>query len=361
MKIISLFSGAGGMDLGMLYAGHEIVYSNDFDKHAFETYRENIGKYHPHVSELGDIKEILDDYNNRKLKDIKADIIIGGFPCQGFSIANNQRSMEDSRNFLYLQILRLIKFKEPKFFLLENVKGLENMEDGRILKMILNDLSEVGIGYDIVYTVINSLFYGVPQNRERIIIFGVRKNSNQIIKDNKKSRSDFISNDLSINSNSISYVQFINSLYEAFKNDGNALKFVNYSFLSEQTTLRDAISDLPKDFNKDFKIKNHDGSKCKVHPKESKKSKRVGNRPTSWDKYSPTIMGRGSGTGGPLIIPHPDHHRRLSVRETARIQSFPDEFVFKGSISSQYRQVGNAVPVLLSYNIGLYLKSIENL
>lgn len=92
---------------------------------------------------------------------------------------------------------------------------------------------------------------------------------------------------------------------------------------------------------------NHIGSKCKVTIKNS-----IGNRATDWNKYAPTIMGRGSGTGGPLIPPHPEGHRRLSIREVARIQTFPDDFEFCGSNSSAYRQIGNAVPVLMAYNIG---------
>lgn len=115
-------------------------------------------------------------------------------------------------------------------------------------------------------------------------------------------------------------------------------------------TLQDCISDLPLNYDEPTSFLNHTGSQCKVKIKNS-----MGNRATSWDKYAPTIMGRGSGTGGPLIPPHPEQHRRLSIREVARIQTFPDDFKFIGSNSACYRQIGNAVPVLMAYNIAKIL------
>ena len=145
MKIVSFFSGAGGMDLGFALAGHEIIWANDFDQDAVNTYNKNIGKYSGHEAICGDIVKLLDtdkDHINKIIPD--CDIIIGGFPCQGFTIANLNRSMEDERNFLYIQLLKAISVKQPKYFLLENVKGLESMERGKILPMILNDLKNAG-------------------------------------------------------------------------------------------------------------------------------------------------------------------------------------------------------------------------
>ena len=141
MKIVSFFSGAGGMDLGFELAGHDIIWANDFDQDAVNTYNKNIGKYSGHEAICKDIVKLLDtdkEHINEILPD--CDIIIGGFPCQGFSIANLNRSMKDERNFLYLQLLKAISVKQPRYFLLENVKGLENMEKGKILQMILEDL-----------------------------------------------------------------------------------------------------------------------------------------------------------------------------------------------------------------------------
>lgn len=351
MNIISLFSGAGGMDLGFELAGHNIVWANDIDKDATETYKKNLNKNN---IVLGDIKDILNDDVIESIPN--ADVIIGGFPCQGFTIANINRSMNDERNYLYLEILKMIELKNPKFFILENVKGLENMESGLIIEMILNDLKNCGKGYRVSYNVFNALNFGVPQNRERVIIFGVRNDIEYDIPKvgNKKYKNLYIPITHSKDSNIKDLKkphERVNELYKNFieKNFAFEKNKTIYSF----NTIRDAIFDLPEEFL-DYKLEqsiyNHNGSKCKV-----KVSNRVGNRETYWDKYAPTIMGRGSGTGGPLIIPHPNNKRRLSVRETARLQTFPDKFIFLGSNSSCYRQIGNAVPVLMAYNIARIL------
>ncbi|MCI8569320.1 MAG: DNA cytosine methyltransferase [Bacilli bacterium] len=376
MKVISLFSGAGGLDLGFSLAGHEIVWANDFDEYALETYEKNFNLFNKHKLVRGDIVEYLNQSEEFLKKDIPdADIVIGGFPCQGFSIANINRNMNDKRNFLYLQVLKMIKLKSPKFILLENVKGLENMEKGKILSMIINDIENTGEGYTVYYNLLNALDYGVPQNRERIIIFGVRNDFKDKIKmpivetfDKKKIKKRlYIPATHSINSTKKqekSSIEIVTEMFDAMLNrkEIDLTKYFNpdekYSF----QTLRDTIMGLPEETNVDgCEILNHTSSKCKVVDKNSEKAKRVGNRPTDWNKHSPTIMGRGSGTGGPLIIPHPEYNRRMSVREVARIQTFPNTFEFLGSNSACYRQIGNAVPVLMAYNIAkLFPKKIED-
>jgi len=372
MKIVSFFSGAGGMDLGFILAGHDIIWANDFDQDAVNTYNKNIGKYSGHEAMCEDIVKLLDTDKQSINKIIPdCDIIIGGFPCQGFTIANLNRSMEDERNFLYMQLLKAISVKQPKYFLLENVKGLESMENGKILPMIIEDLKNAGTesskvfkgngcGYEVAYNVLNAYNYGVPENRERVIILGIR---NDIVDESTVSR--FIQNDKNVGkkyknlfipithsevSNEIEEekpFQKLNNAYKLWKNNEKVDLGVNQIY--KITNMRDAIGDLPLEYDSEEakKFLNHTGSKCKVTIKN-----RMGNRPTDWNKYAPTIMGRGSGTGGPLIPPHPEQHRRLSVREVARIQTFPDNFEFCGSNSAGYRQIGNAVPVLMAYNIG---------
>lgn len=367
MKVISMFSGAGGMDLGFILAGHEIVWANDFDKDARETYINNISYYHKHPYILDDIIKYLDKSQeeiNNLIPD--ADVLIGGFPCQGFSIANINRNMEDERNKLYLQILKVLRVKKPKFFILENVKGLENMEKGEVLKLILNDLSEPakGLKYRIKYNILNALDYGVPQNRERIIIFGVRSDVDFDIPEKENIENNlktlYIKPTHSSDSevlDTIPAYEKINILYSRWINNEplNTQEFISDGVIKKYTRIKETIFDLPKKFEADYHIKNHTGSNSKLYPKDDKRSKYVGNRPTEWKSHCPTVMGRGSGTGGPLIIPHPSHTRRLSVRETARIQSFPDKFIFYGSNSAGYRQIGNAVPVLMALNIAKVL------
>lgn len=371
MNIVSFFAGAGGLDLGFLLAGHKIIWANDFDEDAVKTYNENIGKYCDDKANCGDIVKLLDTTYEEIDKIIPdCDIIIGGFPCQGFTIANLNRNMNDDRNYLYLQLLKAISIKQPKYFLLENVKGLENMENGQVLPMILNDLQNAGTkdckfykgtssGYTVSYNVLNAFNYGVPENRERVIILGIRNdlvNDSPLTQNIKKSadknkplKTLYVPITNSASSSDIDPVlpyDKVNSLYKSWKLGENIAPSTNHIYSLH--TLREAIGDIPLEYDSEESKNffNHTGSKCKVTIKN-----RMGNRPTNWDKYAPTIMGRGSGTGGPLIPPHPEQHRRLSVREVARIQTFPDDFVFYGSNSAAYRQIGNAVPVMLAYNI----------
>ena len=163
MKVVSLFSGAGGLDLGFKLAGHEIVWANDLYGDAVETYKKNLGN---HI--------VCDDIFNIKADDVPdCDIIIGGFPCQGFSVANTKRHEDDKRNVLYKELIRIIKAKEPKFFLAENVKGITNIGNGKIFEMIIKDFE--ALGYVVKYKILNAADYGVAQTRLRVIIVGVRK------------------------------------------------------------------------------------------------------------------------------------------------------------------------------------------
>lgn len=171
LKVVSLFSGAGGMDIGFLNSGFQIVWANDFFKEAVDSYRKNVGK---HIV-YGDITKI----SNEDIPD-GADVIVGGFPCQGFSVANTKRSMKDERNFLYKEMLRVISDKKPKFFVAENVKGLLSMECGKVFEMIKRDFEELRdkdgekIGYRVDAKILNAAEYGVPQARERLFIIGNR-------------------------------------------------------------------------------------------------------------------------------------------------------------------------------------------
>lgn len=171
LKVVSLFSGAGGMDIGFRNAGFEIIWANDFFEDAVNSYRKNIGKHIVH----GDITKI----SSEDIPD-NPDVVIGGFPCQGFSVANTRRSMEDKRNYLYKEMLRVISDKKPKFFVAENVKGLLSIEGGKVFEMIKSDFENLKdqdgnvIGYKVDARILNAAQYGVPQARERVVIIGNR-------------------------------------------------------------------------------------------------------------------------------------------------------------------------------------------
>ncbi len=322
MKVVSLFAGCGGLDLGLIKAGHKIVFANDFDKDCQLTYEKNIGKHFW----LGDVKQLdssmLPEY----------DLLTGGFPCQGFSVANLYRDASDSRNELYLEIVRIISETKPKYFLAENVPGLLSLAKGEIAKMILNDFKNIGVdegfsGYDVKMYLLNAANYGVPQGRKRVIFLGV---SNEIEKEKR------------------------DTLFQNFP--PQKTHDINNPKLKPLKTLREAIGDLPEPYTKEAeKFLNHYGTKHKV-----KINGYMGNRKLDWDKPGPTMVGRGGGTGGPVIAVHPNCNRRFTVRETARIQSFPDNFEFLGSISSQFRQIGNAVAVDFAMHLGKVLKDFED-
>jgi DNA (cytosine-5)-methyltransferase 1 len=184
MKVASLFSGCGGLDLGFIQAGFDVIWANDFFKEAVETYKYNIGD---HIV-YGDItkipsSDIPDDF----------DVLLGGFPCQGFSVANTKRSMDDERNFLYKELLRLIADKRPKYFIGENVKGLLSMQKGKVIEMIVNDFKS--LGYNVDYKLLRASDYGVPQHRERVVIIGNRLGLNNIFPEKTHGESNDLFND----------------------------------------------------------------------------------------------------------------------------------------------------------------------
>lgn len=296
MKVVSLFSGAGGLDLGFVMAGHEIVWANDLYGDAVETYKHNIGE---HI--------VCEDISKIDASTIpECDIVIGGFPCQGFSVANTKRHEGDERNELYKQLIRIIIEKKPKFFLAENVKGITNLAKGKVFEMILNDF--MSLGYKVKYRILNAADYGVPQTRQRVIIIGVR------------SDIDF-------------EYEYPDPTHDK-DGTGGLPKWVSVGETMSQIDDPDKPNSLP----------NHEYSKYKLNFNGY-----IGHRKLDPNKPAPTVTARGDNKGGVVILPHPNGQRRMSCRELAAVQSFPLDFKFYGNRSSVYRQIGNAVPPLLAY------------
>lgn len=385
-KIVSLFSGCGGLDLGFIQEGFEIIWANDFFEDAVKTYEENIGK---HIV-LGDITKIKSSEIPNNF-----DILLGGFPCQGFSIANGKRGMHDERNFLYREMLRIIKDKKPKYFVAENVKGILSIEKGKVIEMIIDDFRS--IGYEVDYRLLKASEYGVPQHRERVIIIGNRVGAKNLFpkpthgaKKNLKKPvpvKDVISHlkDERISNDPISvgekrYFNHIarTNVHDKFwgrkykvnqhevcdylkkwrKKAGISTKKIDEIFGYRHTAghwfRKDNNSGSipnPKDWWKLKEIlgfdKKFDKVVTELELKDIKfeQSLRINN----WDEPSDTITATG-----PEI--HPNKERRMSVRECAIIQTFPDDFIFYGSLGSMYKQIGNAVPVLMSRKIAKEIK-----
>lgn len=309
MKIVSLFSGAGGLDYGIKSAGNDIVWANDVDKSAVETYMHNVGK-----------EICCADISAVNIKDIpECEVVIGGFPCQGFSQANLRRSIDDERNKLYKFYYQVVAEKQPLFFIAENVKGILSLGHGEIIKQILSDFESAG--YIVELHKVNMADYGIPQTRQRVVIVG--QNKRKLGKAMK--------------------FQFPKTLCSKSGLGG----------LHKWITIKEALDAYP-DPDQPNDLRNHTYSKYKVVYRNF-----TAHRQTDPNSPSPTILARGNGKGGVCAIPHYNGKRRLTIRESAAIQTFPDSFEFFGSMGSCYRQIGNAVPVKFAELLGEELVRLE--
>lgn len=307
MQIVSLFAGAGGLDLGLIQAGHEIIWANDFDADAVDTYKKNIGD---HI--------VLADISSIPSSEIPtSDVIVGGFPCQGFSQANRLRFEDDERNKLYLEFLRIVAEKQPAYFLAENVRGILSLAGGRAIARIISDFRSAG--YEVEAKLFNAADFGVPQSRHRVIIAGTR--------------SDL--------ANSARFV-FPTTTHASPE---RALAEGKKPWVS----IGEALAAIPEPDER-HDLLNHVCSKYKVTNRNF-----TGHRTTDPSKPSPTILARGNGGGGVCAIQHPRNHRRMSIREQAIIQTFPLDFEFCGKLNSCYRQIGNAVAVDFARSLGFAL------
>ena len=397
LKIISLFAGAGGMDLGFKNAGFDIVWANDFDPDSVETYRRNFGN---HIV-LGDIEKI----RTNNMPD-NPDVVIGGFPCQGFSIANLGRSVDDSRNKLYKQMLRVIRVKKPKYFVAENVAGILTLGKGIVMQKIIKDFRS--IGYKVDYKLLNAADYGVPQARRRVFIIGNRLNlENPFPKQSHQSptQENGLFNDLL--ENHITTKEAIGFLSKTSLT--NKTLFVNNRVIHNHvgdTNVHDEfwgrkypvnqfdICDYLKKWRKKagistkkvdehfgyahtaghwFRKDNNSGSI--PNPDDWRGLKKLLGFDNKYDKQVTTLVKKKiqfeqslritnwKTPSDTLTATSPEIHvnlkRRLSVRECAILQTFPDDFIFEGStFRSMHKQIGNAVPVLLAEKVAKEIKQI---
>lgn len=310
LSSIELFAGAGGMALGAEMAGFKHIMLNEIDKYAVMTLKKNRPNWNVIHSP---IENILED--SKKFKG-KIDFIAGGFPCQSFSYAGKRLGLEDARGTLFYSYAKYIKNVEPNAFLIENVKGLISHDGGKTFNLIKNTLTE--LGYFIDWKILNSNNYDVAQKRERVIIIGFK--NEELFKKFKWP---------------------LESLYKPVLRD--VLVDVplsdGYKYPESKKRVMDLVPqggcwrDLPDDIAREYMKKSYylGGGKTGM-------ARRI-----SWDEPSLTL------TTSPMQMQtercHPDETRPFTVREYARIQSFPDSWKFEGPISAQYKQIGNAVPV----------------
>lgn len=296
IRTVSLFCGAGGMDIGFERQGYKVIWANDIDKDACATHR--------NWSDAEVVCGSICDIDEADIPD--CDVMLGGFPCQGFSLSG-PRKLDDKRNKLYREYVRIVDAKRPVIFVGENVKGILTMGDGEVFEAIRTEFAECG--YDVYAWLLNAKNYGVPQDRERVIIAGFRK-------------------------------------------DMGIAMFDMSEGMLPLTTLRDAIGHMPEPDPEDI---------C-MAPYSSRYMSR--NRKRGWDEQSFTIPAMAKQV--PLHPSSPDMvklerdlwrfgldgvTRRLSYKEAAAIQTFPDDMEFEGNLVNKYKQIGNAVPVRLAEHV----------
>lgn len=331
IKILDLFSGCGWLSYGFEVAGFEVVAGIDNWKDALETFQKN----HP-GSKILNI-----DLSNPDLEKIKKeiwniDVIVGWPPCQGFSISGH-RNLNDPRNILYKGFVKLVNTFSPKVFVLENVPNLVSMGDGIIKDQIIKDFEE--LEYKVKYKILLASDYGVPQNRRRVFFVGVKNANNFVFPEpkfgNKITSSDAISDlpDRDIEDGSILGKKPLSEYQKTIRSkDG---KIYNHQITSHSQKTIDIIELVP------------DGGNYKDLPAEYINSRKVN---IAWTRFNSKKPSSTIDTGHRHHF-HYQFNRVPTVRESARLQSFPDSFIFLGSKTSQYKQVWNAVPPLLAAEI----------
>lgn len=328
--VLELFAGAGGLAIGLEKAGLKCVVLNEIDKWACNTLRKN----RPNWKVLeGDIKEFdFSEYHN------KIDVVTGGFPCQAFSYAGKKLGLDDARGTLFYEFARVVQEVNPAICIGENVRGLLSHDNGKTLQGMISILDE--LGYSVVpYQILKAIQYKVPQKRERLILVGVRKDiltKYEYPKPYKK----------------------VYNLSDALKKGSLYDTDVDISEGAKYPKSKKQVLDLvpPKGYWRDLPIeiqKDYMGGSFYLGGGKTGMARRIG-----WDE--PCLTLTCSPAQKQTERCHPDETRPFTVREYARIQTFPDEWIFEGSMAQQYKQIGNAVPINLAKEVGYSIVKFLN-
>lgn len=329
-SILELFAGAGGLAIGLEKAGLKCAALNEIDKWACQTLRNN----RPNWNVLeGDIK----NFDFSKFKN-KVDIVTGGFPCQAFSYAGKKLGLKDARGTLFYEFARAVQEVNPAICIGENVRGLLSHDNGKTLKGMISILDE--IGYKVAPPqVLKAINYRVPQKRERLILVGIRKDIDIEYKYPKPHRKIYNLKDALKKS----------ELYNSDVPQSKGSKYPEHKKeVLDLVPPKGYWRDLPLDIQKDYM-----GKSFYLGGGKTGMARRIG-----WDEPSLTLT--CSPAQKQTERCHPDETRPFTVREYARIQTFPDDWEFAGSISQQYKQIGNAVPVNLAEEIGYSIIKVLN-
>lgn len=361
---IDLFSGCGGMTKGFNLAGVKSIFASDIDENCEKTFTRNF----PGTPFLcKDITEMTKADVDALIDENVPDIIIGGPPCQGFSLANKNRNKvaDDPRNKLFYGFVKFINWYSPKAFVMENVKGLLSMQNGQVIKTIVEEFTNAGeYGYNVAYKVLRASDYGTPQNRERVILIGFRKD----LGINPIHPAPYVMGHLITVEEAISDLPIINAGQGCDPMDYPTIPQNSYQqFMrknSDKVSNHVAMRHTPRLIERFKAIKpgqslvdvweTHGAVKRGAPTEKSNIKFSQNNQRVFADQPAPTIAASFQSN-----FIHPYLDRNFTAREGARLQSFPDDFVFEGMRTkmswekglSQYQQIGNAVPVLLAYAI----------
>lgn len=344
-NVIDLFAGVGGLSLGFKQEGYTIVYANEYDQSIAESYKKN---HSDTLVDTNDIREIDIEQTFSKFKG-KIDVVIGGPPCQGFSQKGKRIGLSDSRNFMFKKFAEVVQIVEPKFFLLENVPNILTSENGYFKQEILNLFS--ALGYDVQAKTLKSELFGVPQTRRRAVFLGRKGTLNFDIPESTGEKTTVL--------------EAINDLPSLKSGEGNEYSTYNIEPKNEyQAELRANASVLANHVATNhskialerLKFITIEGGKNDLPTHHRTKSIHSG----TWTRLKPDGFARTITTrfdtpsSGQFTLPYQD--RCITVREAARLQSFPDTFIFYGTKSSQMLQVGNAVPPKMAREIAKVIK-----
>ena len=361
-KVIDLFAGCGGFSVGFGQGGFDIVKAVEFDKTIAESYIFN----HPNTKMF--VEDIANVDNENYFSEYEADIIIGGPPCQGFSMSGarirENSFKDDPRNYLFKHYLNVVKLAKPDFFVFENVKGILTMKKGEIFKEIIKEFENKknfdGTQYYVTFRVVKAVEFGIPQKRERVIIFGSKFKNVDFNEYFEKTKETLGKENPSFFSN-VTVWDAISNLAETTENGeiSNPKAKTDYQkyLHSDKKIITNQLTPnhSAKAIERMKQVKN--GENWTVL-KENIKSVHSGSYGRlEKNGVSPTIVTRFDTPSGGQFI-HPTENRTLTPREAARIQSFPDDFVFTGTKSSICKQIGNAVPPKLAYFISQVINNI---
>ncbi len=326
LTYIDLFCGAGGFTYGFDNEGFDNIFSNDYEDNFCKTYSANFPNHKLLKKKIEDLKakEILGF-----IKNTKVDVVIGGPPCQGFSIAGNigRKFINDPRNHLFKEFIRVVKIINPNFIVMENVQRLFNHNNNKTRKEILNRFNE--IGYYVECKVLNSCDYSVPQFRRRVIFIGSKITKNILFPEK-------------ISKKYLSIKEAIDDLPKL--KSGETSKMQNHIAMNHSEQMLKKMKYVKDGSGREDIPKN-------IRPKSGDVRKYI-----RYNSQKPSIC----ITGDMRKVFHYNQNRALTVRELARVQTFPDNFIFKGSSISQQQQIGNAVPPKMARSIAQTIKLMKN-